>query len=160
MFLAPWGAIVASPSVRRIGVLAGTAFLAIGLIQVAVVMLPMQLGVPEWELAAFGELSGSFGPAAIGVAILSGFALSGRGIGLAAAAAMGGAIFLGVVALLGLLMIGLNLPVVWQVTAAEVPGAVEFRMAVAKILLLTAVYLVLFFTQTFMLISARNRQNG
>lgn len=159
MSLALYGAIVAAPATRRIGVLAGIAFLTIGLIQVAVVMLPMQLGVPEWELAAFGELSGSFGSAAIGVAILGWFAVSGRGIGLAAAA-MGGSIFFGVVTVLGLLTIGLNLPMVFQATASEVPGAAEFRVAVAKMLLLTVLYLVLFFTQTFILISARKRQGG
>lgn len=150
---------MAAPVTQRIGVLAGIAFLTVGLIQVAVVMLPMQLGAPEWELAAFGELSGSFGSAAIGTAILGWFALSGRGIGLAAAA-MGGSIFFGVVTVLGLLTIGLNLPMVFQATASEVSGAAEFRVAVVKMLLLTAVYLVLFFSQTFVLISARNRQNG
>lgn len=150
---------MAAPATQRIGVLAGIAFLTVGLIQVAVVMLPMQLGVPEWELAAFGELSSSFGSAAIGVAILGWFALSGRGIGMAAAA-MGGSIFFGVVTVLGLLTVGLNLPMVFQATASEVAAAAEFRVAVGKMLLLTAVYLVLFFSQTFILISARKRQNG
>jgi hypothetical protein len=159
MSLAFCEAIVAAPVTQRIGVLAGIAFLTVGLIQVAVVMLPMQLGAPEWELAAFGELSGSFGSAAIGVAILGCFALGGRGIGLPAAA-MGGAIFFGIVTVLGLLTIGLNLPMVFQTTASEVPGAAEFRVAVVKMLLLTAVYLMLFFTQTFILITARKRHNG
>ena len=144
-------------SVQRIGRLAGTGFLAMGLIQVAVVLLPMQLGVPEWELAAFGELSGTFGSAAIGLTILAWFAISGRSNGLLAAA-MGGSIFFTVVALLGLAVVALDLPLVLQATATGEPGAADFRVAVAKMMLLLALYLVFFFLQTYLLVSARKRQ--
>lgn len=138
---------------RRVAIATGVAFLALGVIQFATVMLPMRLGVPEWELAAFGELSGSLGPAAIGVALLGALGRFQPSMPLTAAS-LGGSIFFGVVGVLGLVVVGLNVPMVLTATATNEVGALAFRVAVAKMLILTAIYITMFFVQAY-LVAAR-----
>lgn len=133
--------------VRPLALGLGLTFAFAGLVQVAGALVPFRLGQPEWEIAAFGELSSILGVAAIGLAILTWLGLTGTTRVLALAALIGW-VFLGVLTGVGLLAVALDIPIVLRLTDASEAAGLQFRLLTGKTLALTALWSVAFWVQT------------
>lgn len=117
----------------------GIAFTVVGAVNVATTLLPVRLGDTNWEVAAFGELAASLAVPALG-AVVVGFAAIRRrlpGVVLAVAIWL---TLLGTVAGFGLVILGLDIPLVKEFTH---PGDImesQLRIVIGKSVILLGLY--------------------
>jgi len=126
----------------------GLALLGVGVVsQIATLTTRVPAwGSTEWEVAYFGESSSTLVIALMGLAILAGLAVD-RGerwtkIGLAVVFA-----FLGSWALVGAMVVALDMPLVWQAarTAGSTARAAGFKIVTVKAIALCGWYAVWLF---------------
>jgi hypothetical protein len=128
-------------SARMLGWVLVVALVLVGVVNVAVVLFPPQLGEANWEVAAFGELAGSFAVPALGATLL-GFVAIQRG---APAVVLLGAFWSAVLAsvvTLGGLFLALDIPVVLQATRGGAPVQTQLRVLVGKSIVFSGLYAV------------------
>lgn len=115
------------------------AFAVVGVVNVAAVVLPTRFGDANWELAAFGELAGTFGVTLIGLGLVAFVSAWDNRFWLATIGSLVGSV-LGVIALLGILLAGLNLPLVMQSTGGGGVAETQLRLLAAKTMALLLLY--------------------
>jgi len=119
--------------------LVGIVFAVVGAVNVGTALIPMRLGDTNWEVAAFGEIAASLAVPTMG-AVLVGFTgiRQGRpGVVLVIAVWLA---LLGTLAGFGAVILGLDIPLVIQVTRGGGASQTQLRLLVGKSILLLGLY--------------------
>jgi hypothetical protein len=103
----------------------GTALTLGGLVNVAMLLWPLGIGSPDWELAAFGELAVTWAVVGLGCAALI-VSASRRSAAVAATVLL----MVGALAVIGAVMGLLNVPLVWR---TRLPPTVLTQLKVATV---------------------------
>ena len=111
-----------------------------GLCGTVLALWPFGVGDPNWELAAFGEVAATLALPGIGLAVLMVAAVRSRNRAKAVGVAVG-LVTLGLLAVVGMLLVVLNVPIVWR---GNLPPMVlsQLKIAVTKTIALSGLYAV------------------
>jgi hypothetical protein len=116
----------------------GAALTLAGLTNVSLVLWPLGLGSPDWELAAFGELASTWALVGIGCAVLIVASVRSKSRRPAAVSAIV-LLLMGALAVGGAAMVLLNVPLVWRTQLPQV-ALTQLKIATVKAVALNAVY--------------------
>lgn len=117
----------------------GIAFTVVGAVDVATAVLPVRLGDTNWEVAAFGELAASLAVPALGAVLVGFSAIRRRLPGLVLGVAVW-LTLLGTVAGFGLVILGLDVPLVKEFTRAGATMESQLRILIGKSVILLGLY--------------------
>jgi hypothetical protein len=119
--------------------LVGIAFAAVGAVNLFTALIPMRLGDTNWEVAAFGEIAASLAVPTLGAVLLGFTAIRQRKPGVVLVMAIWLAL-LGTIAGFGGVILGLDIPLVIQVTRGGESPQTQLRLLVGKSILLLGLY--------------------
>jgi hypothetical protein len=107
--------------IAGLGLAAGAVLAIAGLADLLLALLPGEFGNPNWEIVAFSQLTAGMAVPQVGLLLVavSGAALGRRAWVVSAAA---GACLVAGVALTGLVLVGLDGPLVWNAAQAQAGG--------------------------------------
>ena len=121
--------------------LLGLVFAVVGAVNVATALIPMKLGDTNWEVAAFGEIAASLAVPTLGAVLVGFTAIRQRRPGVLLTIAIWLAL-LGTLAGFGGVILGLDIPLVIQVTRGGGAAQMQLRLLVGKSILLLGLYML------------------
>ena len=122
-----------------LGWLVGIVFATVGAVNVATALIPMKLGDTNWEVAAFGEIAASLAVPTLGAVLVGFTAIKHRKPGIVLVIALWLAL-LGTLAGFAGVILGLDIPLVIQVTRGGGTSQMQLRLLVGKSILLLGLY--------------------
>jgi hypothetical protein len=117
----------------------GVVFAVVGAVNLGTALIPMRLGDTNWEVAAFGELAISLAVPTLGAVLLGFTAVRQRRPGVVLSIAIW-LVLLGTLAAFGAVILGLDIPLVIQVTRGGAAPQTQLRLLVGKSILLLGLY--------------------
>ena len=122
-----------------LGWMVGIVFAVVGAVNLGTALIPLKLGDTNWEVAAFGEMAASLAVPTLGAVLVGFMAIRQRrpGVALTVAIWLG---LLGTLAGFGGVILGLDIPLVVQVTRGGGAAQTQLRMLVGKSILLLGLY--------------------
>jgi hypothetical protein len=121
--------------------LVGIVFAVVGAVNVSTALIPMRLGDTNWEVAAFGEIAASLAVPTLGAVLVGFTGIRQRkpSVVLVVAIWLG---LLGTLTGFGGVILGLDIPLVIQVTRGGGVPQMQLRLLVGKSILLLGLYTV------------------
>ena len=119
--------------------LVGITFALVGAVNIGTALIPMRLGDTNWEVAAFGEMAASLAVPTLGAVLVGFTAVKHRRPGIVLVIAVWLAL-LGTLAGFAGVILGLDIPLVIQVTRGGGVSQMQLRLLVGKSILLLGLY--------------------
>jgi tellurite resistance protein TehA-like permease len=117
----------------------GVVFAVVGAVNLGTALIPLKMGDTNWEVAAFGEMASSLALPTLGAVLLGFTATRQRRAGVVLTIAVWLAL-LGTLAGFGAVILGLDIPLVLQVTRGGGEAQTQLRTLVGKSILLLGLY--------------------
>lgn len=117
----------------------GVVFAVVGAVNIGTALIPPKLGDTNWEVAAFGEIAASLAVPTLGAVLVGFMAIRQRLPGVVLVIAIWLALLGTVVGFAGVIL-GLDIPLVIQVTRGGAAAQTQLRVLVGKSILLLGLY--------------------